>query len=133
MNYGGPLVAIDGRVFGVVVPMSNRAEGETAGVDVYDGGIGFAVPLEDVLRVLPRLKQGQDLRRGLLGVNPQGTDVYNAAPVIGAIQPDSAAARAGIQVGDRILEINGKKIPNLLDSPARPRAQCTRATRSRSR
>jgi serine protease Do len=112
VNYGGPLVAIDGRVFGVIVPASNRAEGETAGVDVYDSGIGFAVPLEDVLAVLPRLKQGQDIRPGRLGITPQGTDVYNAPPVIGAIQPDSAAARAGIQVGDKILELNGKKVPN---------------------
>ena len=112
VNYGGPLVAIDGRVYGVIVPASNRAEGETAGVDVYDGGIGFAVPLEDVFRVLPRLKQGQDLKRGLLGINPQGTDAYNAPPVIGAIQPDSAAARAGMQVGDKILAIDGKPIPN---------------------
>jgi S1-C subfamily serine protease len=116
VNYGGPLVALDGRVYGVIVPMSNRGEGETAGVDVYDGGIGFAVPLEDVNRVLPRLKQGQDLKRGLLGVNPQGTDAYNAPPIIGAIQPDSAAARAGMQVGDKILEVvvgqEAKKIPN---------------------
>lgn len=112
VNYGGPLVAIDGRVYGLIVPASTRAEGETAGVDVYDSGIGFAIPLEDIFAVLPRLKQGQELKRGLLGINPQGTDVYNAPPVIGAIQPDSAASRAGMQVGDTILEINGKKIPN---------------------
>ncbi len=112
VNYGGPLVAVDGSVFGVIVPMSNRGEGETAGVDVYDGGIGFAVPLEDIFAVVPRLKKGQDLKRGLLGINPQGADVYNAAPIIGAIQPDSAAARAGMQVGDKILEVDGKKVPN---------------------
>jgi S1-C subfamily serine protease/predicted esterase len=112
VNYGGPLVSIDGRVYGVIVPASNRAEGETAGVDVYDGGIGFAVPLEDISGILPRLKEGKDLRRGLLGVSPQGADVYNSAPVIGAIQPDSAASRAGLQIGDTIVEINGKKIPN---------------------
>jgi len=112
INYGGPLISIDGRVYGVIVPMSNRAEDETAGVDVYDGGIGFAVPLEDIQRVLPRLKQGQDLRRGLLGVTPQGTDVYNAPPLIGSILPDSAAARAGLKVSDRILEVNGSPIPN---------------------
>jgi serine protease Do len=112
VNYGGPLIGIDGRVYGVVVPASSRAEGETAGVDVYDSGIGFAVPLEDIFAVLPQLKAGKDLRRGLLGVTPQGTDVYNAAPIIGAIQPDSAASRAGIQVGDTVLELNGKKITN---------------------
>ncbi len=112
VNYGGPLVSIDGRVYGVIVPASNRAEGETAGVDVYDGGIGFAVPLEDIFAVLPRLKEGKDLRRGLLGITPQGADVYNSAPVIGAIQPDSAAARAGLAIGDKIVEINGKKATN---------------------
>ena len=116
VNYGGPLVAIDGRVYGIIVPASNRAEGETAGVDVYDGGIGFAVPLEDVFRVLPRLKEGKDLKRGLLGISPQGADVYNSPPVIGAIQPDSAAARAGLQIGDKIIEITidgvTKKVPN---------------------
>ncbi|MBA4067709.1 MAG: hypothetical protein C0501_29195 [Isosphaera sp.] len=111
VNYGGPLVGIDGRVFGVVVPASNRAEGETAGSDVYDGGIGFAVPLEDVFAVLPRLKKGADLKRGLLGINPQGP-TYNAAPVVGAVQPDSAAARAGIQAGDTIREIDGKPVPD---------------------
>ncbi|MBN9118232.1 MAG: PDZ domain-containing protein [Planctomycetes bacterium] len=112
VNYGGPLVGIDGRVYGVIVPASNRSEGETAGVDVYDGGIGFAVPLEDVFAVLPRLKEGKELRRGLLGISPQVPDVYNTVPAIGAIQPDSAAARAGLAIGDKITEINGKKIPN---------------------
>jgi S1-C subfamily serine protease/predicted esterase len=112
VNYGGPLVAIDGRVFGVIVPASNRADGETAGVDVYDSGIGFAVPLEDVVAVLPRLREGKDLRRGLLGISPQSADLYSSVPAIGAIQPDSAAARAGMAIGDKIIEINGKKIPN---------------------
>ena len=112
VNYGGALVSIDGRVFGVIVPASNRGEGETAGVEGYDGGIGFAVPLEDILRVFPRLKEGKDLKRGLLGISPTGADVYNAAPVVGAIQPDSAAARAGLAIGDKIVEINGKPVPN---------------------
>lgn len=112
VNYGGPLITIDGRVYGVIVPASNRAEGETAGVDVYDSGIGFAIPLEDVFAVLPRLKGGKDLRRGLLGVTPQGADAYNAPPVIGSVLPESAAAVAGIKSGDAIVEINGKKVPN---------------------
>lgn len=112
VNYGGPLVALDGRVYGVIVPASNRAEGETAGVETYDSGIGFAVPLEDIYAVLPRLKAGEKLRRGLLGITPQGTDLYTTAAVVGGVQPDSAAAKAGIQPGDTILEINGRRIPN---------------------
>ena len=46
-NYGGPLVDIAGRVLGVLVPLSPMATDELAGVEWYDSGIGFAVPLDD--------------------------------------------------------------------------------------
>ena len=77
VNYGGPLVDIEGRVQGILVPASPRGEGETAGVEWYDSGIGFAIPLEDVLAVLPRLKEGKDLKKGLLGVTVQGADQFD--------------------------------------------------------
>ena len=53
-NYGGPLVDISGRVLGVLVPLSPDATSEVAGVEWYDSGIGFAVPLDHVLKVLPK-------------------------------------------------------------------------------
>ena len=59
VNYGGPLVDLYGRVLGVIVPADPRSEGETAGVEWYDSGIGFAVPLEDILAALPRLKEAR--------------------------------------------------------------------------
>ena len=77
-NYGGPLIDLDGRVQGVLVPASPRAEGETAGFEWYDSGIGFAIPLEDINAVLPRLKQGKDLKKGLLGVTMKGADQFGA-------------------------------------------------------
>ena len=40
----------------------------------YDSGIGFAIPLEDINTVLPRLKEGQDLKRGMLGIMLQGQE-----------------------------------------------------------
>ncbi len=75
-NYGGPLIDLYGRVQGVLVPASPRAEGETAGFEWYDSGIGFAIPLEDVNRVLPRMLKGTketpvNLKRGLLGITMQ--------------------------------------------------------------
>lgn len=112
-NYGGPLTAIDGRVFGVLVPASPMAEGETAGVEWYDSGIGFAIPLEDILARLPDLKAGKTLRAGVLGLIPkEATSEYLAPPVVGTVQPDSAAARAGVQVDDKILRFDGKPVPN---------------------
>lgn len=108
VNYGGPLIAIDGRVIGVLVPAAPRGDGETAGVEWYDSGIGFAVPLEDVFAVLPRLTAGKDLHRGLLGITPKDAeDRYTAPVVVGTVAKDSAAAKAGIKSGDRIVQVNG--------------------------
>lgn len=112
VNYGGPLVALDGRVFGILVPASPRGEGETAGVEWYDSGIGFAVPLEDVFAVLPRLKEGKDLRRGILGITPKTQNTYLDEPIVGTISPDSAAQKAGIKPGDKIVSIDGRPIVN---------------------
>lgn len=110
VNYGGPLIDINGRVMGVLVPASPRGQDETAGYEWYDSGIGFAIPLEDILAVLPRLKQGQDLHKGHLGISLQSQDIYGAKPTIANIAPDSAAQRAGIKAGDIITEINGVRV-----------------------
>jgi serine protease Do len=114
-NYGGPLIDLYGRVIGVLVPASPRAEGETAGFEWYDSGIGFAIPLEDVNRVLPRMKAGTPdkqvtLKRGLLGITMQGQDQFGAPPGIATVAPGSAAEKAGIKVGDVITAIDGKKV-----------------------
>jgi S1-C subfamily serine protease len=110
-NYGGPLVDLYGRVQGVLVPASPRAEGELAGFEWYDSGIGFAVPLEDVLRVLPRLKAGKDLRHGVLGITMQG-DEFTTAPTIATVAPGSPAEKAGVKPGDVVKAIDGKEVHN---------------------
>lgn len=111
-NYGGPLVDIQGRILGVLVPASPFDQEATAGTQWYDSGIGFAIPLEDINAVLPKLKAGQTLQRGLLGVTPQSADLYSVPPKVGSVQPGSAAAKADIQVGDVIVEIDGKAVAN---------------------
>lgn len=110
-NYGGPLIDVQGRVHGVLVPASPRDEGATAGLEWYDSGIGFAIPLEDIFTALPRLREGRDLRKGLLGITMQG-DAHESACTIATVQPDSAAAKAGLKPGDVILAIDGNKIGN---------------------
>src|SRR5205807_4481220 len=110
LNYGGPLVDLHGRVVGVLVPASPRGNDETAGVEWYDSGIGFAIPMEDVNAVLTRLKQGKDLHRGMLGVLPKSQDIYGVPSTIGTVLPSSAAGKAGLQSGDVIIEMDGKPV-----------------------
>jgi S1-C subfamily serine protease/predicted esterase len=110
INYGGPLVDLQGRVMGVLVPASPRGQDETAGLEWYDSGIGFAIPLEDINAVLPKLKEGKDLKKGLLGIRLQSPDIYSAKPTIATVDVDSTAMRAGIKSGDVVTEINGVRI-----------------------
>jgi S1-C subfamily serine protease len=114
INYGGPLVSIDGRVIGVLVPASPRGTTDTAGIEWYDSGIGFAVPLEDLNRVLDKFKEGKDLRRGLLGVTFQNAqEPYFDPPVVELVTPDSAAAKLGMKAGDKIVKVDGQPIPHI--------------------
>ena len=54
-NYGGALVDLAGRVQGVLVPLSPNHREDAAGVEWYDSGIGFAIPVDDVNRIVPQL------------------------------------------------------------------------------
>jgi serine protease Do len=115
-NYGGPLIDLHGRVQGVLVPASPRSEGETAGFEWYDSGIGFAIPLEDINRVLPRMLKGSKetpvtLKRGLLGITMKQTaDPNDTTATIGTVAPGSAAEKRGLKPGDTIKAIDGKPI-----------------------
>ena len=109
-NYGGPLVDLQGRVLGVIVPLSPQSASEVAGYQWYDSGIGFAVDAEHVLKTLPRLKKGEDLYAGVIGVHLRGQSLYIGEPVIAACHPNSPAAKAGLEAGDRIEQIDGRKI-----------------------
>ena len=109
-NYGGPLIDLQGRVLGVLVPMSPDSHSELAGSEWYDGGIGFAVPLVELNQRLDRMKRGEDLRPGMLGVTLKAGDMYTLPAEIVAVHPKSPAYQAGIRAGDKIVEINGTTI-----------------------
>ena len=112
INYGGPLLDLSGKVTGILVPLSPQGEGEGAGVEWYDSGIGFAVPLEHILKVLPRLMNGKDLQRGMLGILLKGSDPLMDAPEVGTAQTGLPAQKAGLQPGDRIVSVAGKAVTN---------------------
>lgn len=114
-NYGGPLVDIHGRVIGVLVPLSPQGQDEVAGVEWYDSGIGFAVPLVDILARLDTWKQGQDLHPGLLGIAFQDRNELLGEPVLGVVRVNSPAETAGLRAGDRITHVNGRQVRRIAD------------------
>lgn len=115
LNYGGPLIDLYGRCLGIIVPLSPQQEGETAGVEWYDSGIGFAIPLEEINRVLNRLSAGEDLHPGLLGVGFETQGPLSGAAKILRLRPQSPADQAGLEVNDVITEIDGQPIQRLND------------------
>lgn len=110
-NYGGPLIDIHGRVFGVLVPLSPQKQGgEVAGAEWYDSGIGFAVPLADIFDRLSTLQQGTDLHPGVMGISLKPGDPYATQAELAASQAGSPAYKAGLRSGDTIVEIDSVKI-----------------------
>jgi serine protease Do len=115
-NYGGPLIDIRGRVIGVLAPLAQDGFGapgpasEVAGVEWYDSGIGFAIPLEQINELLPRMKAEKELKPGKLGVSLKGSDLFSGDVVIAAAAAGSPAQQAGLKAGDKIVEVNGAKI-----------------------
>ncbi len=109
-NYGGPLIDLSGRLIGILVPLSPRQQSEVAGAEWYDSGIGFAVPLSDVMPQLEKLKHGEDLHAGLLGISLKGKNIYADRAEIAAVAPKSPAADAGIRAGDVIVAVDGAPI-----------------------
>jgi serine protease Do len=106
VNYGGPLIDLAGNALGVIVPLSPSGKEETAGVEWYDSGIGFAIPYADVLASVERLKKGKDLSPGLLGVTVKEGGVEEK-PTIDVVRFDSPAEKAGFKPGDVLVDIGG--------------------------
>jgi len=108
-NYGGAVVDIRGRVLGVAVPLS--PSGRNAGVEWYDSGIGFAATIADIAPLLERMKEGQILQRGWLGVQLSTSHLGPGAKIT-ATPKEGAAAVAGLRKGDVIMKVDGVDVLN---------------------
>jgi putative serine protease PepD len=105
-NSGGPLLDASGRVIGV------NSQIETGGSGNGNVGIGFAVPSNTVRQVVPILEQGKNVEHAFLGVEA-AADTSGLAPAgaeIANVTPGGPAEAAGLQPGDIITAIDGKKI-----------------------
>lgn len=109
VNYGGPLLDLNGRALGVLVPLSPRGDqSASAGVEWYDSGIGFAIPIADALQVADQLRAGKDRVRGRLGLSPAASTPFDSDIRIRQLAPGGPAEKAGLKPDDRITSINGR-------------------------
>ncbi|MGL6194512.1 MAG: S1C family serine protease [Thermoguttaceae bacterium] len=113
-NYGGPLLDIQGRVIGILAPLSAMSSEITAGAETYDGGVGLAVPMEDIFSVLERLKAGKDVKPGFLGAAISPSKLFTGEPIIEEVHKNSPADKEGLKKGDRIVKINGESVETAL-------------------
>ena len=110
VNYGGPLVDLNGRVIGILAPISPGAFLEGDSSELYDSGIGFAIPMQDILDRLKRMQAGENIRSGKLGVVASDQNEFVGPVKVAGSAPGSPAAKAGVKTGDVLVEAAGKPV-----------------------
>ncbi len=105
-NSGGPLLDTQARVIGVNVQV---AAGGSA-------GIGYAVPVNTVRRVVAQLQAGRLPARAYLGVRIEQA-LGGGARIVEVVR-GSPAAQAGLQVGDVVVAASGRDIRSYDELPA---------------
>ncbi len=100
-NSGGPLLDGEGRVIGVNSQI--RTDGGNGNT-----GVGFAVPVDEIKRVLPALEEGRDVPRAFLGVRTGPAP--DGGVEVGSVTARGPAARGGVRQGDVIVEIGGRPV-----------------------
>ena len=107
-NSGGPLVNMRGEVIGVISAIASSSGANE--------GVGFAIPINDAMRVVENLVRYGEMQRPYLGVelshsltDRERKDIGTTRRIgikITAVTPDSPAAVAGLHVGDILLKYN---------------------------
>jgi serine protease Do len=117
-NSGGPLINLRGEVVGINTAIFSRTGGNM--------GIGFAIPINLAKELLPQLRGKGKVVRGYLGVLIQkvtpeiaeslGMDRGYGA-LVANVSKDGPAEKAGVKVGDVIVEFDGKEVKDSGDLP----------------
>jgi serine protease Do len=115
-NSGGPLLNMKGEVIGINSQIYSRT-GAFA-------GISFAIPIDYAFNVAEQIIKTGHVTRGRIGVGIQSVtrDVADSlglakaeGAVVGNVEPDSPAAKAGLEVGDVITKIDGRAVDGSAD------------------
>ncbi len=95
-NSGGPLINLDGEVIGINSAIYRDAQ-----------GIGFAIPIDAVRRVLPDIMQYQKIRRGYLGFSLKTPSDTSAGGLqVSEVMHGGEAERLGVRNGDYLISLD---------------------------
>lgn len=111
-NSGGALIDVHGDLIGINTAIIESGSGGNE-------GIGFAIPVNMARNVMEQILEHGKVIRGYLGVSIQQVSPsiakafglpHGGGALVGDVRPDSPAAKAGIERGDVILQLNGTNV-----------------------
>ncbi len=117
-NSGGPLINMNGEVVGINSQIYSRTGGFM--------GISFAIPIDEAMNVASQLRSEGRVVRGRIGVGiaevtkeiaePLGLPNANGA-LVRSVAKDGPAEKGNVQIGDIIIEFDGREIAKASDLP----------------
>ena len=110
-NSGGPLVNMSGQVIGI--NSSIRSSSSSATEQGGSIGLGFAIPMDEVLPIINQLRQGETPTHARLGVSVSDNATSDSAAtgaLVKTIEKGGAADDSGIRVGDVITKVDKQLI-----------------------
>ena len=117
-NSGGPMFNARGEVIGINTAKYSGTTSSGASIE----GIGFAIPMDDVLGMLEDLRDFGYIKGASMGVYVTNVDsvtaeMYNLplGVYIQEVMADSAAQKAGILAKDIVIELGGYEVENMND------------------
>ncbi len=106
-NSGGALADKEARVVGINTSI------QTGGFSNTNAGVGFAVPIDNAARIADLLVDGRPIEPGFLGVVGGPADSGQSGVEITQVTDLSAADEAGLEIGDRVLSIDGAPVTSI--------------------
>ncbi|QDG67649.1 PDZ domain-containing protein [Pseudarthrobacter sp. NIBRBAC000502772] len=126
-NSGGALVNTKGEIIGVNVAIASAGSDSASSGNI---GVGFSIPINHAKRVAQEIIDTGKASHGQLGVSVKekssssSSSGFSVGADVATVEPNSAAAKAGIKVGDVVIKFNDLVIsePNQLTAAVREQA-----------